>query len=124
MDNNKNKPKTLNWLEFQSMGNPENAEESPAKPEKKEARLYSPANQQRIRISLDRKKRKGKGVTVIEGLRAQKSFMEELTRELKKKCGVGGSFKDELILIQGDHRNKIKDLMIEKGFSDTKLSGG
>ena len=117
------KGRTLNWEEFVSSGNPENSKDPEIEKDKTDALEVSPT-QQRIRIYLDRKKRKGKGVTIISGLQAKPQFVEDLTREFKKKCGVGGSFKEGLIIIQGDHRERLKDLMIGKGFRDTKISGG
>ena len=122
MNNEKNK-KSLNWDEFVSLGNPENAPELPDDEDDISQFEIAPSRQ-RIRIYLDRKKRKGKGVTIIEGIEASHDFIEDLTREFKKMCGVGGSFKDDLILIQGDQREKLKRVMIEKGFKDTKISGG
>ena len=124
MEDKNKKPKTLSWDDFTALGNPENAPEIENEESDRGDDLFIEAKFQKIRIYLDRKKRKGKGVTIIEGLEASQDYMETLTKEFKKKCGVGGSVKDGLILIQGDQKNRLKELMINRGFKDTKISGG
>lgn len=76
-----------------------------------------------VRISRETKGRKGKGVTLINGLLLDTNALKALAKELKKKCGVGGAVKNNTIEIQGDYREIIRDLLQEKGYR-VKLSGG
>ena len=74
---------------------------------------------QRITVYVERR-RWGKKVTVIEGL--DKSINgKKLARELKKKLACGGTFKDGRIELQGDHRAKIKKILVEMGFSEESI---
>ena len=79
-------------------------------------------SQQKVRLHLDRRGG-GKIVTIIKGLVHEDEIMVNLTKELKKRCGVGGSFKENKILIQGNKREIIKEILLKKGY-DVKLSGG
>jgi len=72
--------------------------------------------EQKLYVSLDRKKRKGKSVTLISGFRDSQQDQKELARELKRKCGVGGSVTQDGILIQGDFRERVIPLLREKGY--------
>ena len=80
-------------------------------------------NQQKIYVSIDRKQRAGKEVTLIEGFIGTEEDRKELARYLKSKCGVGGSVKDDNLIIQGNFKEKIAGLLEEKGFVVKKKGG-
>jgi len=71
---------------------------------------------QRISVYLDKKKF-GKVYTVIEGIDSKEIDMKELTKKLKSKFACGGTSKEGKIELQGDHKQKVKDVLIEAGFS-------
>jgi translation initiation factor 1 len=82
-----------------------------------------PKAQQKLYLSIDRKQRAGKEVTLIEGFVGTDEDLKELGKMLKSKCGVGGTAKDNEILIQGNFKEKIFDLLVKEGYSVKKKGG-
>ncbi|MGJ8713981.1 MULTISPECIES: translation initiation factor [Maribacter] len=68
-------------------------------------------------------KRKGKPITILEGYTGADEDFKKLAKELKTKLSVGGSFKDDKIIIQGDYRDKIMAILKDKGFSVKRVGG-
>ena len=76
-----------------------------------------------VRVGRETKGRKGKGVTIITGVLLDEKELKALAKELKKKCGTGGTLKNGVIEIQGDQRDLLIGLLEKKGFK-VKRSGG
>ncbi len=84
----------------------------------------TPYAQQKVYVSIDRKKRKGKEVTLVEGFQGSEQELKDLAKHLKTKCGVGGTAKEGEIIIQGNHRQKVIALLEEAGFGRVIGKGG
>lgn len=76
-----------------------------------------------VRISRETKGRKGSGVSIITGIALDDKDLKKLSKQLKKKCGAGGTVKSGAIEIQGDHRDVLKEELSKLGYT-VKLSGG
>jgi translation initiation factor 1 len=76
-----------------------------------------------VRVRRETGSRGGKTVTTIQGVPAAENALKELAGELKRLCGTGGTVKDRVIEIQGDHRDKIVAALTQRGYT-VKLAGG
>lgn len=76
-----------------------------------------------VRVSRETKGRKGKGVTIITGIPGSHDALKDLAKELKQMCGSGGTVKDGVIEIQGEHRDRLVEILGKKGFT-VKRAGG
>ena len=82
-----------------------------------------PPQQQQLKVWIDRKRRKGKEVTLITGFVGQEDDLKALGKTLKTKCGVGGSAKDGEVIVQGNQREKVVALLVEMGYKAKKAGG-
>ena len=87
--------------------------------EEPEAELLPPARQQ-LRVWLAPKQRAGKVVTLVRGFAGPDADLQELARLLKSRCGVGGSAKEGEIIIQGDHRDRVVEILTKAGYGCKK----
>jgi translation initiation factor 1 len=83
-----------------------------------------PAEKQMLRISLDRRHRGGKTVTLVAGFRGTNEDLQALGRLLKVKCGSGGSVKNGEIVIQGDFRQKTLEILLKEGYAKSRIVQG
>ena len=76
-----------------------------------------------VRVSRETKGRKGKGVTIISGIQMTEKDLKALAKELKKKCGTGGTVREGKIEIQGEHRDRLVELLTKKGYTVKRVGG-
>jgi translation initiation factor 1 len=77
-----------------------------------------------VRLFFETKGRGGKGVTVVRGLGLAEPELTALGKKLKAACGVGGTAKDGVVELQGDHRDRVMELLKAQGFANVKRAGG
>lgn len=83
---------------------------------------FTPYEKQQIRIHLDKKHRAGKEVTLIQGFDMNLTQLESMAKQLKSKCGIGGGVTDDgMILLQGDQRKKLPDVLSKMGFKKIRV---
>ena len=102
---------------YREFGNPDNSEAL------ERGTPDLPPNQQNLRVEASSKGRKGKTVTIIRGFQCSPEKLNELLKKLKTQCGAGGTIKDNEIEIQGDHKQKLVQYLIQQGYK-AKASGG
>ncbi len=88
--------------------------------EEEEEQELLPKNQQKLRVKLDRKNRGGKTVTLVTGFVGPEEDLKALGKFLKGKLGVGGSAKDGEIIIQGEFKERVIDILLKDGYKDVK----
>ena len=76
-----------------------------------------PPGRQPLRIRLETRHRAGKQATVVQGFIGRQADLESLGKELRNLCGAGGSAKDGEIIVQGDHRDKVKAWLLQRGYA-------
>ena len=79
-----------------------------------------PRQQQKLRVRIEKNHRGGKTVTIVSGFVGSDDDLKELGRLLKTKCGVGGSQKDGEVLVQGDFKEKVIQILKQEGYTQTK----
>ena len=79
-----------------------------------------PRQQQKLRVRIEKNHRGGKTVTIVAGFVGSEDDLKELGRLLKTKCGVGGSQKDGEVLVQGNFKEKVIQILKQEGYTQTK----
>lgn len=115
--NRARKASSENRLIYQEFGN------ASANPATERPQPDLPPQQQNLRVQASRAGRKGKTVTTITGFQSSSATLTQLLKNLKSHCGSGGTLKDNSLEVQGDHRQKILDYLLQLGYK-AKMSGG
>lgn len=84
--------------------------------EKQQKSQPQPSKMGNLIVTIDRRRRAGKQVTLVTGFTGSDALLEELGKSLKTRCGAGGSAKDGEIIIQGDFRDKVVEILISLGY--------
>ena len=116
------KPKENDWKDRLNVVHSTNPDFKYELDDEEEQTTLQPS-QQRLRVQLDRKNRGGKVVTLVTGFIGTEDDLKELGKFLKSKCGVGGSSKDGEIIVQGDFKQKVLELLKKEGYTQTKTVG-
>jgi len=85
-----------------------------------ESKDFLPSNEQVLKVVLDKKHRAGKVVSIVKGFSMKEDEIESVAKKLKAFCGSGGSVKDDEIIIQGDHRDKILQWLLKNNFTKSR----
>lgn len=88
--------------------------------EEEEEQELLPKNQQKLRVKIDRKNRGGKAVTLVTGFVGPEDDLKALGKVLKGKLGVGGSAKDGEIIVQGEFKERVVEILQKEGYRDVK----
>ena len=91
--------------------------------EEKKEEETPPPSEQNLRVWLDRRQRAGKQVTLVKGFVGSDDDLNELSTLLKRRCGTGGTAKDGEVIIQGDFRDRIVDILTLEGKKKKKAGG-
>lgn len=91
--------------------------------EEEQQKTTFPPAKQSLKVWIDRKKRRGKEVTLVTGFIGSDDALKDLGKLLKSKCGVGGSVKDGEVIVQGNQRDKVLEILLKEGYK-AKAAGG
>ncbi|MDY6784790.1 MAG: translation initiation factor [Cyanobacteriota bacterium] len=111
-------PSQKKRIVYQEFGNPVKNSQALAR-----ATPELPPQQQQLRVQASRKGRKGKTVTEITGFQCKPETLVKLLKQLKKECGTGGTVKENALEVQGEHKQKLVDILTKLGYK-AKMSGG
>jgi translation initiation factor 1 len=94
-----------------------------AKKQKQQNQASAPKNDGVVRVGRETKGRKGAGVTVITGIPTHPEGLKQIAKELKQKCGTGGTVKNGVIEIQGDQRDLLVAELTARGYTAKRVGG-